>query len=50
MNRWLFAGGKSQIRDVYVAGKAVIVDRYHPLQQQTAQAFLAVLKACQQEV
>lgn len=50
LNRWLFAGGKSQIRDVYVAGKAVIVDRYHPLQQQTAQAFLAVLKACQQEV
>jgi formimidoylglutamate deiminase len=50
LNRWLFAGGKSQIRDVYVAGKAVIVDRYHPMQQQTARAFLAVLKACQQEV
>jgi formimidoylglutamate deiminase len=50
LNRWLFAGGKSQIRDVYVAGKAVIVDRYHPLQHQTAQAFLAVLKTCQQEV
>lgn len=50
LNRWLFAGDKSQIRDVYVAGNAVIVDRYHPMQQQTAQAFLAVLKACQQEV
>ncbi|MGE4802121.1 formimidoylglutamate deiminase [Yersinia hibernica] len=50
LNRWLFAGDKSQIRDVYVAGKAVIVDRYHPMQQQTAQAFLALLKACQQEV
>ncbi|WP_145579551.1 formimidoylglutamate deiminase [Yersinia vastinensis] len=50
LNRWLFAGHKSQIRDVYVAGKAVIVDRYHPIQQQTAQDFLAVLKACQQEV
>ncbi|CNH87512.1 N-formimino-L-glutamate deiminase [Yersinia frederiksenii] len=50
LNRWLFAGDKSQIRDVYVAGKAVIVDRYHPMQQQTAQDFLAVLKACQQEV
>ncbi|MCB5311777.1 formimidoylglutamate deiminase [Yersinia intermedia] len=50
LNRWLFAGGKSQIRDVYVAGKAVIVDRYHPMQQQSAQDFLTVLKACQQEV
>ncbi|EEP97275.1 Formimidoylglutamate deiminase [Yersinia aldovae ATCC 35236] len=50
LNRWLFAGGKSQIRDVYVAGRAVIVDRYHPMQQQAAQDFLAVLKTCQQEV
>jgi len=48
LNRWLFAGSKSQIRDVYVAGKGVILDGHHPLEQQSAQQFLQVLKDFQQ--
>ncbi|MGF2252248.1 formimidoylglutamate deiminase [Yersinia ruckeri] len=50
LNRWLFAGDKSQIRDVYVGGKPVIISGFHPLQQQSAAAFLALLKDCQQEL
>ncbi|CNE41188.1 formimidoylglutamate deiminase [Yersinia nurmii] len=49
LNRWLFAGDKSQIRDVYVGGKPVIIGGFHPLQQLSAQAFLAVLKDCLRE-
>ncbi|MFV9064291.1 formimidoylglutamate deiminase [Serratia fonticola] len=49
LNRWLFAGGKEQIRDVYVAGRQVIEQGRHALQQQSSAEFLQVLKTFQQE-
>lgn len=50
LNRWLFAGGKEQIRDVFVAGRQVIDQGRHALQQQSSAEFLKVLKTFQQEV
>lgn len=44
LNRWLFAGGKEQIRDVFVAGRQVIEQGRHALQQQSSAEFLQVLK------
>lgn len=47
MNRWLFAGQRDQIRDVYVAGKAVIKEGVHPQQAACAARFaqaMAVLR------
>ena len=49
LNRWLFAGGKEQIRDVFVAGVKVIEQGHHALQQQSSAEFLQVLKTFQQE-
>jgi formimidoylglutamate deiminase len=49
LNRWLFAGGKEQIRDVFVAGRQVIEQGHHALQQQSSAEFLQVLKTFQQE-
>ncbi|MFT2788808.1 formimidoylglutamate deiminase [Serratia sp. T13T92] len=49
LNRWLFAGGKEQIRDVFVAGRQVIEQGRHALQQQSSAEFLRVLKTFQQE-
>lgn len=49
LNRWLFAGGKEQIRDVFVAGQQVIEQGRHALQQQSSAEFLQVLKTFQQE-
>ncbi|VEA73224.1 Isoxanthopterin deaminase [Serratia rubidaea] len=49
LNRWLFAGGKAQIRDVFVAGAQVIEQGRHALQQQSRAEFMQVLKTFQQE-
>ncbi len=49
LNRWLFAGGKEQIRDVFVGGRQVIEQGRHALQQQSSAEFLQVLKTFQQE-
>jgi formimidoylglutamate deiminase len=49
LNRWLFAGDKEQIRDVFVAGRQVIEQGRHALQQQSSAEFLQVLKTFQQE-
>ncbi|WON78808.1 formimidoylglutamate deiminase [Serratia sp. UGAL515B_01] len=49
LNRWLFAGGKEQIRDVFVAGRQVIEQRRHALQEKSRIEFLQVLKTFQQE-
>ncbi|KEY58415.1 formimidoylglutamate deiminase [Serratia sp. DD3] len=48
LNRWLFAGGSQQIRDVYVAGNQVIEQWCHALQQQSSAEFLQVLKTLQE--
>ncbi|WP_122417462.1 formimidoylglutamate deiminase [Pseudomonas viridiflava] len=45
LNRWLFAGGDRQIRDVAVAGRWVIREGRHADEEQSAQAFAQVLKA-----
>lgn len=49
LNRWLFAGGQHQIRDVWVAGKIRVQDGHHPLEQKAAADFLALLKQLGQE-
>ncbi|WP_411704669.1 formimidoylglutamate deiminase [Edaphovirga cremea] len=48
LNRWLFAGGPQQIKDVYVAGKAVIVAGQHAQQQDAANDFFQLLKTLQE--
>ncbi|MBS7660661.1 formimidoylglutamate deiminase [Pseudomonas lalucatii] len=44
LNRWLFAGGDRQVRDVLVAGRWVIREGRHAAQEQTQQAFARVLR------
>lgn len=44
LNRWLFAGGDRQIRDVMVGGQWVVRDGRHAGEAQTAQAFAQVLR------
>ncbi|KOC92836.1 formimidoylglutamate deiminase [Winslowiella iniecta] len=45
LNRWLFAGDRSQIRDVWVAGKQVICAGQHALQAEADARFTSVIKA-----
>ncbi|MFS2223369.1 formimidoylglutamate deiminase [Pantoea sp. B65] len=47
LNRWLFAGNRSQIRDVWVAGKQQIAAGQHALQAESDRRFAAVMKALQ---
>jgi formimidoylglutamate deiminase len=44
LNRWLFAGGDRQIRDVFVAGQQVIRGGRHAAEEQTQLAFAHVLR------
>ncbi|WP_137886320.1 formimidoylglutamate deiminase [Pseudomonas sp. 2FE] len=44
LNRWLFAGGDRQIRDVMVGGRWVIREGRHAAQEQTGRAFAQVLR------
>lgn len=44
LNRWLFAGGDRQVRDVFVAGRQVICEGRHAAEAQTQQAFAQVLR------
>jgi len=44
LNRWLFAGGDRQVRDVLVAGRWVVREGHHPAEEQTGQAFAQVLR------
>ncbi|WP_369960212.1 formimidoylglutamate deiminase [Pseudomonas benzenivorans] len=43
LNRWLFAGGDRQIRDVMVAGRWVVRDGRHAAEQEAKRAFARVL-------
>ncbi len=45
LNRWLFAGGDRQVRDVMVGGRWVVRDGRHKDEQRSAQDFAGVLKA-----
>ncbi|WP_413730382.1 formimidoylglutamate deiminase [Sodalis sp. RH22] len=49
LNRWLFAGGPGQIRDVFVAGRRVISDGHHALERESAQSFARVLRDLRRE-
>ncbi|WP_409277537.1 formimidoylglutamate deiminase [Pseudomonas defluvii] len=44
LNRWLFAGGDRQVRDVMVNGRWVVRQGHHAAEEQTAQAFTRVLR------
>ncbi|PIJ48686.1 formimidoylglutamate deiminase [Erwinia sp. OLTSP20] len=43
INRWLFAGHRGQIRDVFVAGRQVIHQGQHQYQEQAARLFRQVI-------
>ncbi|QKJ86504.1 N-formimino-L-glutamate deiminase [Paramixta manurensis] len=47
INRWLFAGHRGQIQDVFVAGTQVIHSGHHRLEEQSASRFHAVMRALQ---
>lgn len=44
LNRWLFAGGDRQVRDVMVGGRWVVRNSHHPAEEATAWAFAEVLR------
>ncbi|CAD5107319.1 formimidoylglutamate deiminase [Zestomonas carbonaria] len=44
LNRWLFAGGDRQVRDVMVGGRWVVRNGHHAAEEQTARAFAQVLR------
>jgi len=44
LNRWLFAGGDRQVRDVMVAGQWRVRDGRHALEEQSARDFAGVLR------
>ncbi len=44
LNRWLFAGGDRQVRDVLVNGKWVVRDGHHAGEEESRRAFTQVLK------
>lgn len=44
LNRWLFAGGERQVRDVMVGGRWVVRNGHHPAEEATAWAFAEVLR------
>ncbi|QDY41436.1 formimidoylglutamate deiminase [Candidatus Pantoea soli] len=45
LNRWLFAGNRAQIRDVFVAGRQVIDDGHHAAEARAAERFAAAMQA-----
>ena len=47
LNRWLFAGARSGIRDTFVAGRQVIADGQHAEEAQAAVRAAAALRALQ---
>ncbi|MDB6445907.1 formimidoylglutamate deiminase [Pseudomonas sp. 21TX0197] len=44
LNRWLFAGGDRQVRDVMVGGQWVVRDGRHAAEEESARAFAQVLR------
>ncbi|PKH15134.1 formimidoylglutamate deiminase [Pseudomonas fluorescens] len=44
LNRWLFAGGDRQVRDVLVNGQWVVRDGHHAGEEDSSRAFTQVLK------
>lgn len=48
INRWLFGGAQEHIKDVWVAGRQVITDRQHPLDEQSNSQFAQVMRSLQE--
>jgi len=48
LDRWLFAGSETMVRDVMVAGRWLVRERHHPGEQAAAAAFLAALRGLQE--
>lgn len=44
LNRWLFAGGDRQVRDVMVNGQWVVRQGHHAQEAESARAFADVLR------
>ncbi|GAB3483301.1 formimidoylglutamate deiminase [Marinomonas epiphytica] len=44
VNRWLFACNENLIKDVFVAGRALIKDFRHPLEEESKANFIRVIK------
>ena len=44
LNRWLFAGGDRQVRDVLVNGQWVVRDGRHAAEEESSRAFTQVLR------
>ena len=44
LDTWIFAGGNACVKDVFVAGRAVITDRHHALEEQIAKDFRSALE------
>jgi formimidoylglutamate deiminase len=44
LNRWIFAISANAVKDVYVAGKPIILNFNHPLQQLAAREFAQLVK------
>ncbi|MCO6440597.1 MAG: formimidoylglutamate deiminase [Nitrococcus mobilis] len=44
LNRWLFAGGKQLIREVWVAGARLLSDGHHPSEREITAAFRRVAR------
>lgn len=47
LNRWLFGGSQSQIRDVFVAGNQVISEGHHQAEEAAAARFAEAMRALQ---
>ncbi len=47
LNRWLFGGQRSQIRDVFVAGQQVIAQGHHAAEAAAASGFADAMRALQ---
>jgi len=47
LDRWLFAGGDTMVRDVMVAGRWLVREGHHPGEAAAASAFVAALRGLQ---
>ncbi len=44
LDTWIFSGGNACVKDVFVAGRQVIADRHHALEDQIARNFRSALE------
>ena len=44
LDSWIFSGGNGCVKDVYVAGEAIITDRHHEREEEIVKDFRAAVK------